>query len=475
MPCQLDVPVGVGLHVRTLASVRLLRAAQLCHYMCRSTHHMMDIDAPGAAGPVSDGRQSVDMSTSPAPADGDDFDPLAADFLAEPHPVYADLRDRCPVAHSDVWDFWLLTRYDDIVSVATRPGVFSSEWGITVPPNPVSGRRAPMHFDPPEHTAVRRAMNAPFRDERIVELEPRLREIARDLLDRALPAEVDGSDGVAELASRYASPFTSHALALFLGLPAEDGWYLDQHSQRFENAQFVQDTATAEAENQLMYQYARDLVALRLREPLDPGDDLISALLEYVHATSPTAEPGVEFVAGSLRQLFVAAHVAPRIAFGAGIAHLASDADLQHRLRAQPGLLPDAVEELLRMHTPNQGFARTARVDTELRGRRIRAGQRVALAYPSANRDPQVFPEPDRFDLQRTTSRHLAFGSGVHKCVGATLARVEMRVLLSELLAATDTFALEGTPVMVGWPMTGPVEVRVRVTRRPGSNVAGRS
>lgn len=414
------------------------------------------------------------MSTNPASVQGREFDPVAADFVADPHPVYADLRDRCPVAHSDIWDFWVLTRYDDIVSVATRPRVFSSEWGITVPPNPVSGRRAPMHFDPPEHTAVRRAMNAPFRDERIMDLEPRLREIARDLLARALSAEVADSGG-AELAADYASPFSSHALALFLGLSAADGWYLDEHSQRFENAQFVRDTATAEAENQLMYQYARDLVAVRRRQPLDPHDDLISALLEYADGTTLTAESGAEYVAGSLRQLFVAAHVAPRIAFAAGIAHLASDAELQHRLRAEPGLLPAAVEELLRMHTPNQGFARTARVDTAVGGRRIRAGQRVALAYPSANRDPRVFPEPDRFDLQRSTNRHLAFGSGAHKCAGATLARVEMRVLLGELLAATDTFALDGTPVMVGWPMTGPVEVRVLATRAARSGLARRA
>lgn len=412
------------------------------------------------------------MSTSPASVDGQEFDPLAAAFVADPHPVYADLRDRCPVAHSDVWDFWVLTRYDDIVSVATRPRVFSSEWGITVPPNPVSGRRAPMHFDPPEHTAVRRAMNAPFRDERVMGLEPRLREIARDLLARALPAEAHESGGVGELAASYASPFTSHALALFLGLSGEDGWFLDEHSQRFENAQFVRDTATAEAESQLMYRYGRDLVAMRQRQPLDPRDDLVCALLEYVQGTSPGAEPGEEFVAGSLRQLFIAAHVAPRIAFAAGIAHLASDAELQQRLRAAPDLLPDAVEELLRMHTPNQGFARTARIDTEVGGRRITAGQRIALAYPSANRDPRVFPEPDRFDLQRAASRHLAFGSGVHKCVGATLARLEMRVLLGELLAATDTFALDVTPVMAGWPMTGPVEVHVRATRRSGSRVA---
>jgi cytochrome P450 len=400
----------------------------------------------------------VDNSTA-APRH-DQFDPLDASFIANPVPHYARLRADSPVVYGPRWDFWTLTRYDDIVAAATRPKVFSSEWGITVPPNRVSGRRAPMHFDPPEHTAVRRAMNEPFRDERLLALEPHVRASARELL-RTLA----GRTGV-DVAAGYSSPLTSLALAAFLGLSAEDGSFLDVHSLRFEDAQFAFDADTAQAENLVLYEYAGDIVAARRREPRDPRDDLVTALLDFVDRNADLDDG---FVAGSLRQLFIAAHVAPRVAIAAAIVHLAEDRALQDGLRSDPRLLPAAVEEMLRLHTPNQGFSRTAREDVEVRGCPIHAGQQVAFAYPSANRDPAVFPHPDTFDLDRENKRHLAFGSGVHKCVGATLARLEMRVALEELLSATAAFHLAAEPVMIAWPLTGPAQALLTSTGREHS------
>jgi cytochrome P450 len=382
-----------------------------------------------------------------------EFDPLDPSFVDDPHPLYAALREKCPVAHSDRWDFVVLTTYDDIVAAATNPRLFSSEWGITVPPNKVSGRRAPMHFDPPEHTRFRRAMNPPFRDERLRTLEPRLRQAVRELLRAAL------SEKDQDFAKNYVSPLASQGLAAFLGLDPADGEFLDEHSLIFENAQFHYDGAVAEEENLVMYNFARKIVARRRALPLDPRDDFTTALLELVDREDGLDD---EFVAGALRQLFIAAHVAPRVAIAGAIAHVARDPDLQGQLRNEPGLVPAAVEELLRLHTPNQGFSRTAREDIEFHGRHIAAGQQLAFAYPSANRDARYFPDPDRFDLTRDTKRHLAFGSGVHKCAGATLARLELRIALEELLAATVSFSLSREPDMVGWPMTGPISVHLR-------------
>lgn len=390
------------------------------------------------------------------PADHD-FDPMDPAFVADPLPVYARLREECPVAYGSRWDFWVLTRYEDIVAAATRPRQFSSEFGITVPPNPVSGRRAPMHFDPPEHTRVRRAMNSAFRDECLLALEPALRTSARELL-----AGLVGRPG-ADFAAGYASPLTSAGLAAFLRLSPADATFLDEHSRRFEDAQFVFDGATAEAENLLMYDYARTVVAARRASPGDPDDDLVSALLQFV---DDAPELDDEYVVGSLRQLFIAAHVAPRVAIAAAVVHLAEDSELQESLRAHPELMPAAVEEMLRLHTPNQGFSRTATEDVEIGGCPIRAGQQVAFAYPSANRDPAMFPRPDEFDLERENKRHLSFGSGAHKCVGATLARLELRVALEELLAATTTFTLAAAPAMVPWPLTGPAVVRLAAIAR---------
>lgn len=387
--------------------------------------------------------------------EGVDFDPLDPGFVADPHPRYAQLRGQCPVAHSERWDFVVLTKYDDIVAAATNPRLFSSEWGITVPPNTVSGRRAPMHFDPPEHTKFRRAMNAPFRDERLFTLEPRLRAVARALVRSAL----SGED--CDFAGGYVSPLTSQGLAAFLNLDAVDGDFLDEHSLRFEDAQFRYDGDAAEAENLVMYDFARKIVARRRELPLDPRDDLTTALLDLADREDGLDD---EFAAGALRQLFIAAHVAPRVAIAGAIAHLARDAELQGQLRDDLALVPAAVEEMLRLHTPNQGFSRTAREDIELGGRRIAAGQQVAFAFPSANRDERYFPDPDRFDLARDTKRHLAFGSGAHKCAGVTLARLELRIALEELLTATTSFALSREPDMVAWPMTGPSSVHLTVS-----------
>jgi cytochrome P450 len=169
-------------------------------------------------------------------------------------------------------------------------------------------------------------------------------------------------------------------------------------------------------------------------------------------------------VAGSVRQLFVAGHVAPTVAIAAIVRALATDGALQDQLRTDPQLIPDAVEELLRLHTPNQGFVRTATAPTTVHGEPVRAGERVVLSYPSANRDPAGFEEPDRFVLDRRPNRHLAFESGVHKCVGATLARTELRIAVEELLARTERFELAGQVAPFPWPMLGPGSVPVRAT-----------
>ena len=144
-----------------------------------------------------------------------------------------------------------------------------------------------------------------------------------------------------------------------------------------------------------------------------------------------------EFVAGSLRQLLIAAHVAPTALLASAVDHLARDPALQEALRADPALIPAALEELLRLYAPNQGFARTATRDVEIRGRTIRAGEMAALVLPSANRDPEVFDDPEAFVLGRSPNPHLAFGHGPHKCAGVAAARAELRIALEELLART--------------------------------------
>ncbi len=389
------------------------------------------------------------MTGDPKP----DFDPLAADFACDPHATWARLRETCPVARGGRWDFWALTRYEDIVAASSRPAEFTSAFGIVIPPNPVSGRRAPLHFDPPEHARYRRPLNAVLRDERIAALEPEIRLFAGELLEPFVAR--GGGEFVSEVASRFAGL----VFARFLNVSRERGEELNALGERFEHAQAHFDAETAEATNQRLYAECRNLVLERRRRPLDPAADVISALLEVEVDGVPVED---EFVAGSVRQLLIAAHVAPTAVISSAASHLASDGELQGRLRAGPAAIPVAAEELLRFYAPNQGFARTATADVELEGRTIRKGEMVALVLPSANRDPAVFDGPEQFRSNREPNLHLTFGHGPHKCPGATAGRAELRIVLEELLARTSSFEPGGTPAMLGWPVYGPERLPLR-------------
>jgi cytochrome P450 len=383
---------------------------------------------------------------------GADFDPLAADLIADPHAAFRDLRGACPVARGGRWGgFWALLSYADIVDASTAPATFSSAQGIVVPANPVAGRRAPMHYDPPEHTRYRRALNPPFGDRHVDRLEPAMRAIAGELA--AALADAGGGDAVAS----YASPFATGVLLRFLNIPAGQAAEIRALSERFEAAQKAEDLAAAEATSQRLYEVARAAVTARRADPLPPDSDVISGLLASGEQLSD------EFVAGTVRQLLIAGHVPVTLLLGSAIRHLAGDPELADLLREQPERTGEAVEEFLRLYAPNAGFSRTATRDVELAGRPVRAGERVALVYPAANRDPAVFAEPDELRLGRTPNRHLAFGHGVHKCVGIGLARAELRIALGELLAA-GRIAPAGEPTWSHWPEYGPHTVPVRIT-----------
>jgi cytochrome P450 len=384
---------------------------------------------------------------TPEHAPAPDFDPLDDDFARDPHAVWARLRSECPVARGARWDFWALTRYDDILAASSRPADFTSSLGIVVPKNPVSGRRAPLHFDPPEHPRYRRPLNAVLRDEHVVALEPTIREVAVELIEPFVAA------GGGEFVSEVSSPFAGLVFAELLHLPRDYAGALNASGDRFERAQAHFEVEAAERENQHLYAECRKIVAARKAAPLDRREDIVSALLAVRVDGEPLED---EFVAGSVRQLLIAAHVAPTAMLASAVDHLARDQGLQQTLRADPSLTPIALEELLRLYAPNQGFARTATRDIAIRGRTIEAGEMAALVLPSANRDPAIFDEPEAFILDRAPNPHLAFGHGPHKCPGASAARAELRIALDELLSRTVSFERVGEPEMLGWPVYGP-------------------
>lgn len=383
-----------------------------------------------------------------------DFDPDDPAGLADPEELYGWLRERCPVAHSTSYGgFWAVTRYRDVQRVMRDPGTFSSAKGIVVPRNPASGRRPPLHYDPPEHTAYRKVISPVFRRERLRWLAPAVTALAQSLLS-GLPGDV-------ELYGDFCSPYAARVVCLLLNIPDDLTEAFGVHLDTFEDAQRRRDGPVIEAENQYLYGLCREVAARRSAQPMDPADDMLSALLAARVAGEPVT---AEIAAGSLRQIVVAGHGAPALVLAAAALHLAGDAALQGALRAEPALVPPFVEEMLRLHTPNVGFARTTIGPVRVGDRDIPAGAPVAVVLPAANRDPEVFSRPGQLDLARG-ERHLAFGDGPHVCPGAVPGR---DLLVAGVRALLGRAPLEprGDVTFSPWPTAGPTRLPLRLGER---------
>jgi cytochrome P450 len=380
-----------------------------------------------------------------------EFDPDDIAGLADPEGLYGRLRESCPVAHSASYGgFWAVTRYRDVQRVMRDPATFSSSKGIIIPRNPASGRRPPLHYDPPEHTAYRKVISPVFRRERLGWLRPAVQALADDLL-AAL-------GGTVELYGEFCSPYTARVVCLLLNIPAELADDFAVHMERFEDAQRRRDRTVIEAENLLLYDMCREVAAERVRAPLDPADDMLSALL----AARVDGEPvTAETAAASLRQIVVAGHGAPALVLASSALHLARDPAMQARLTAEPGLVRAFAEEMLRLHTPNVGFARTATRAVRIGERDIAAGEPVAIVLPAANQDPEVFARPHELSLGRA-ERHLAFGDGPHVCPGAVPGRDELVAGLRALLGRTP-LEVAGEAEFSPWPTAGPTRLPLRL------------
>lgn len=384
-----------------------------------------------------------------------DWDPLDPETVRDPHATYAKLREQCPVAYSDCWNgFWALTKYDDVVAAASDAKTFINSVQNVVPAVGF-GKRIPLHSDPPMHTHYRRAMNPPFADPNVAALEPRIRDLTTSLLDPLIAN--GGGDAVRDFT--YSLPLL--VFCDFLNISREYATPIKEHADRYAQALRATDYTTLAFESEALYQYARKFVASRKVAPRDPERDVTSALLT---ARIDGRQIADEIIIGAVRQLLVAGHHAPTHSIASVFFHLATHMELQAQLRQQLTRIPDAVEEILRLYSPTRAFARTTTRDVEIRGRMIKKGEVVALLWLSANRDAEIFPNPDQFDLDRHPNKHIAFGHGVHKCLGASLARLEMRVVLEALLTRTKAFALDGAVTWAGWPEYGPTSLPLRIT-----------
>ena len=388
-----------------------------------------------------------------------DFDALAPETFDSTHALYAELRERCPVARSEGYGgFWALLRYDDVCEAATDWKTFTTTVQNVVPKVAFTGRRPPLHFDPPEHTPYRRALNPLLGPLRMAAMEAPTRRFAIELLEPLI------ARGHADICGDFSTHLPIRVFAEWMGLRDAEAAKLALVGRAFNIAVQSNLDELVKSTSLELYAIARELFARRRWEPLDPATDPTSALLAARHEGQPLPE---DLLIGCVRQVLVVGIIAPTVMIGSIAVHLCRDPALQQRLRAEPALIPAAIEEFLRLYTPYRGFARTATETIERGGRTIHPGEPIALVYASANRDEAKFPRGDQFELDRPNlGDHLAFGRGPHQCPGASFGRLQLRIALEELLARTRHFELAGEVVPTRCPEIGARAVPLRLLAR---------
>jgi cytochrome P450 len=382
-----------------------------------------------------------------------DFDPLAPEDFDSPYEVYERLRRECPVAHSTAWGgFWAYMKHADVVRAASDSELYITSKQNVVPKVAFTGRRPPLHLDPPDHTPYRRALSPLLSPQRVARFEPLIRDICAELLSGM------AARGGGDICEEFSARMPIRVFNAWMNLPPAQSHALAEVGRRYNIAvQSNDQEATREASLRL-YDMARALVAERKANPLDPASDAASALLAARANGEPLPE---EMIVGTIRQVLVVGIIAPTVVIGSIAVHLSRHPELQSELRARPELSDAATDEFLRLYTPYRGFARTAVSEVTCQGRTIPAGQPIALVYASANRDESVFEDSGTFRLDRPNMKEsVAFGRGPHMCLGSALARLEMRVALEELLRHTPRgFRLAGPIVPTRFPEIGALRV----------------
>lgn len=363
-----------------------------------------------------------------------------------PYALFASMRREAPVAYCEPADyepFWAITRHEDIVAISRDPARFSNTGRIALlrkdEDDLIRQVRTIINMDPPDHGVYRAIGNRWFVPRNLRRLEERVRALARELLDGIAARGATQIDFVQEVAV----PLPMRLICGLLGVPAEDEPFVLRLSNEvfgaddpdLKRSDGGREKTIAEA-----FGYFTKLIAERRREP---REDLLSVIANAeIHGNRIA-----DLEALSYALIILAAGIdTTRNALGSGIEALLAHPGQLERLRDDPSLIPTTVEEILRWTVPANQMLRTATCDTEVRGVPIRKGDTLVLFYPSANRDESVFHDPDRFLVDRKPNHHLTFGIGEHFCLGAGLARMEIRVLLEELLPRLRAIRLDGTP-----------------------------
>jgi len=368
------------------------------------------------------------------------FNPMDPEFIADPYPTYHRLRAEDPVHHSPL-GFWVLTRYEDVVAALRDPRLVkepiaafvAARFGAAMPAMGLSM----LDRDPPDHTRLRGLVNKAFTPRVVEALRPHIQKIVDGLL-----ARVEGA-GTMDLIEEFAYPLPVTVICQMLGVPVEDRerfkqWGLDI-ARGLDAILLPPDSDVARrsvAARHALADYFRGLIAERRAAP---RGDMLSDLIAAEEAGDKLSED--ELLATCIL-LLVAGHETTVNLIGNGTLALLRHPDQLRRLRENPGLIASAVEELLRYDGPVQRTARIPSADVTFDGLTIGKGEMVMPFIGAADRDPAQFPDPDRLDITRTDNRHIAFGWGIHFCLGAPLARVEGQIAIGTLVQRLPKLAL---------------------------------
>jgi pimeloyl-[acyl-carrier protein] synthase len=393
------------------------------------------------------------------------------EFLDDPYPFYSKLRQEAPVCWSESWHCWLLTRHDDVVETLSAPARFSSVGRLTsvfetevtasfrerIRPLISHYNAGLINVDGADHSRLRRLVQQGFTPAAIQRLQDRIRELVRSIIARA--ADMPEMDVVRDFA--YPLPIT--VITELMGVPeAERGNFKTWSGNTVE---FMATPRASEevllASNDGLVQLRQSFQRLTEERRQNPRADLITALVQARDAGDKLSDG--EMIS-TLTTILIGGHETTTNLLGSSILRLHQHPDQLEKLRTNPALIRNAVEELLRFDAPFQRNRRVVKEDCELRGQSLRRGQIVLQFLGAANRDPAANPEPDRLDVERSPVRHVAFGHGAHFCLGAALARLEVQTALDELISGPYQIkVLEDAPPWKDGLLRGLRRLRARV------------
>ncbi|MER6782515.1 MULTISPECIES: cytochrome P450 [unclassified Streptomyces] len=389
-------------------------------------------------------------------------------FVADPFPLYRQLREDGPVRRvviAGALEAWLVTRYEDGLAALSDSRLSSDVRDAAdirlLQQLPDTERESMLgnmlRSDPPDHTRLRRLVSKAFTARRVAQMRPRIQAVTDRLLDAVV------ADGRADLIEDFALPLPVTVISELLGVPVDERHEFQHWTDRMiMRGAEPPDPAVVNEAWRHMRGYAGELIGAKRAEP---GEDLLSALIT---ARDEEARLSEDELVAMVFLLLAAGYITTVNLIGGGIAMLLAHPDQLDRLRSDPGLLPGAIEEFLRFDGPvSPGIARFAREDVEIAGVRVPRGATVLIGSAVADRDPERFPDPDRLDITRPDNAHLAFGHGIHYCLGAPLARLEGQIAIGTALRRLPGLALAVPPSEIPWRpggLRGPLALPVTFT-----------